>query len=163
VYGLNIAEGRQPDVLIELPGLPHGKGAGRAGILKPNPGKGRFTQRAMVFQDSESRSYEAMLRYAGEKAMAGRPLFDEPLSCCITAVFPCLASWTAQKRIQALQGLVPHAVRPDDDNLIKTRDGLKKIVWTDDSRICESLVRKLYGEKPFLRIEVWRWIPPRLI
>lgn len=147
---------RDPDVVIHLPGPPRGKGAGRAAILPANPAKGRMAARAMVFQDRETQSYEAMLKYAGELAMRGRPIFDCALRVRMTAVFAIPASFSNKKRAEAIAGIVRHTTRPDDDNLIKTRDGLKGVVWRDDCLIVESVVRKFYGERPGLLIEVWQ-------
>ncbi len=46
--------------------------------------------------------------------------------------------------------------RPDLDNLEKTvLDVLTGLVWTDDARICQKLVGKLYGDPPRVEVEVW--------
>jgi Holliday junction resolvase RusA-like endonuclease len=96
-----------------------------------------------------------MLRYAGEQAMAGRPLFAGPLRAVLHAVFQVPASWSNKKREAALAGLAFHTGRPDADNIFKLTDGLNGVVWHDDSQIVEAHVFKLYGEKPMFRVEVW--------
>jgi Holliday junction resolvase RusA-like endonuclease len=111
----------------------------------------------MVFQDKETRNYEAMLRYAGEKAMAGRPILDCALRCRVTAVFAVPQSKPQKWRADALAGYVRHTVKPDDDNLLKVRDSLKGIVFRDDCLFVESVVRKFYGENPCWMIEIWRF------
>jgi len=147
---------REPDVVVYLPGPPKGKGAPRAGILKANPAKGRFQDRAMAFQDTSTRSYEAEVKFAGEKAMAGRSVFAEcMLRCRLTAVFAVPPSKSGRFREQALGGILRPIVKPDDDNLLKIRDALKGIVFHDDNLFVESVVRKFYGANPCWQFECW--------
>lgn len=143
----------EPVVTIYLPGTVRGKGAGKATVGK----YGKMAGKAMVYQDAETRNYEGMVRDAGAKAMAGRPLFDCTLRCRITAVFAVPPSKSNKFRELALAGIERHSVKPDDDNILKTRDGLKGVVFTDDSRFCESTVRKFYGLNPGLLIEIFVW------
>lgn len=45
--------------------------------------------------------------------------------------------------------------RPDIDNLSKSIfDSLNKIVWEDDSQIVEVHAYKIFGDKPFIRMDV---------
>lgn len=155
-----LPDAREPDVLVWLPGPPRGKAAPRAMVLKANPAKGRFTDRAMAFQDKDTRSYEAQIRYAGEMAMRDA-LFSTPLDgmlrCRVTAVFVIPQSMNRKNRDLALAGLLRPTCKPDDDNLLKVRDGLKGVVFRDDALFVESVVRKFYGENPGWQCEVWRW------
>jgi Holliday junction resolvase RusA-like endonuclease len=146
-----------PDVVVYLPGPPRGKGSGRPAILPPNPAKGRLVPKAMIFPDKVSGHYEAMLRYAGEKAMAGRAIFDCPLRCRVIAVFGIPVSKPKKWQAEALAGIIRPTKKPDDDNLIKVRDALKGVVFRDDCLFIESVVRKFYGEHPGLQIEIWKW------
>jgi Holliday junction resolvase RusA-like endonuclease len=145
-----------PDVIVYLPGPPKGKGSGRPFILPANPAKGRFAPRATIFPDKVSGHYEAMLRYAGEKAMTGRPVFDCALRCRVTAMFPVPASKPHRWKENALAGIIRPTVKPDDDNLLKCRDALKGIVFRDDCLFVESVVRKFYWSKPGYMIEIWK-------
>lgn len=45
--------------------------------------------------------------------------------------------------------------RPDLDNLVKSvKDALNGIVWTDDARIVDMIVRKRYGDPPRVEIAI---------
>lgn len=139
---------REPDIVVELPGHPRGKGHGSAVNL---PG----FNRPVILQDSKTRTYQAMVKFAGEQAMAGRPLFDCALRCRVTAVFDVPKSKPKKFRREALGWIVRPTTKPDDDNLLKVRDALKGVVFRDDCLFVESTVRKFYGEKPFWRFEAW--------
>lgn len=158
VAGLLPAGRTEPDVSIYLPGPPRGKASGRAMLLAPNPDKGRLAPKAMILQDSATRSYQSLIRYAGERAMAGRPIFDCPLRGRVTAVMAVPQSKPQKWKAEALAGIVRPIVKPDDDNILKIRDGLKGVVYRDDCLFVESVVRKFYGERPGLLIEIWRFV-----
>jgi len=53
--------------------------------------------------------------------------------------------------------VVSHTVRPDLSNCIKAiEDAMNGIIYTDDSRIISLLAEKYYGERPGVKIDVWR-------
>jgi Holliday junction resolvase RusA-like endonuclease len=150
----------EPDVVVWLPGPPRGKGAPRASVLAANPAKGRFQARAIAFQDGETRSYEAQIKYMGQIAMR-EALLDAPmegmLRCRVTAVFAVPKSMSKRDKAHALAGYIRPTTKPDDDNLLKCRDALKGVVFRDDSLFVESVVRKFYGENPGWQFECWKW------
>lgn len=48
-------------------------------------------------------------------------------------------------------------VKPDLDNLAKCiQDALNGVYYTDDSRICEMMIRKQYGQNPGVEVTVWK-------
>jgi Holliday junction resolvase RusA-like endonuclease len=151
---------RAPDIVVTLNGHPRGKGRPRSRIATGKAGQ----QFVSVYTDKETRTYEAMLRYAAERAMAvgipqGTP--RAPLDCAlrvrVTAVFLPPASWSGKKRREALAGIVRPTGKPDGDNLLKcVGDALNGVVWRDDSLVVEWVIRKFYGERPMLVIETWR-------
>jgi Holliday junction resolvase RusA-like endonuclease len=148
---------REPDVVVELPGPPRGKGRPRSRIATSKAG----SQFVAVYTDKETRSYEAMLRYAGEQAMRAAGL-TAPLDCAlrvrVTAVFSIPASWSMKKRDQARAGYIRPTGRPDCDNCLKQIDGINGVVWRDDSQIIEAVVRKYFGDNPCYMVEVWRFV-----
>lgn len=137
-------------VTIRLAGEPRGKGRPRARIAKAKTG----AQFVTVYTDAQTRSYEALLRDAGQQAMIGRALFDGPLKVKVAAFFSVPQSWSKKKRGQALDGIVRPTGKPDVDNLLKVIDALNGIVWRDDSQIVQCFVSKSYADKPGLLIEV---------
>ena len=151
-------------VVIELRGMPEGKGRGRVGRLKNG--------RPMVFTPAATRKYEDALRYAASQAMQGRAPLEGALSVQMRATFPVPTSWSKKKQAAAL-GLAHRelawpslakwpdlhpkiypCVKPDVDNLLKTLDALNEVVWRDDKQVCEATVVKRYGAEPGIAIVV---------
>jgi Holliday junction resolvase RusA-like endonuclease len=146
---------RPPDVVVTLNGHPRGKGRPRSRIATGKAGQ----QFVAVYTDKETRTYEAMLRYAGDRAAREAGL-QAPLDCAlrvrVTAVFAVPTSWSNKKTREALDGIIRPTGAPDCDNLLKTIDSCNGVVWRDDSLIVEAVTRKFYGLQPMLMIEVWR-------
>lgn len=142
----------KPDITVWMPGLVRGKGRPRSRIMHKRDG----SQFVHTYNPSETRHYEAELKFAAEQAMkklgAGK-LFDEALRVRITAMFAYPSSWSAKKRSNILH----HATKPDGDNIMKcVGDAFNKVVWFDDSRVSEWIIRKYYDDTPGLLVEVWR-------
>jgi Holliday junction resolvase RusA-like endonuclease len=152
------ASKREPDVVFSLPGPPRGKGRPRSRIATSRAGQ----QFIAVYTDAETRSYEAMLRFAGEQAMKAAGFsqpFDCPLRVRVTSIFPIPQSWSAKKQVEAENGLIRPVIKPDWENLAKTLDGVNGVVWRDDALIIDGAIRKFFGRSPMLHVEVWRWSP----
>lgn len=143
---------RQPDVIVWLPGFVRGKGRPRTRVITTKTGQSF----AHHYTDAETRSYEGQLRFAAEEEMDGRPAIDEMMRCRVTAIFQPPASLLKRKQAHIAQGgYIRQAVKPDGDNIMKCLDAFKGVVWTDDSRVAEWLIRKYYGLRPGLLVEVW--------
>ena len=138
----------RPDVSVWLPGIPRGKGRPRSMVMRKRDTCRPFVH---VYSDGETVSYEAELKFAAEKAMRGRRPLDEAMCCRVTALFPWPGSWSEKKKLQ----ITNHTVKPDGDNILKCLDALKGVVWSDDSRVSEWLIRKIFDDIPGLLIEVW--------
>jgi Holliday junction resolvase RusA-like endonuclease len=122
-----------PKVVLELPGPPKGKGRPRTRVV---PGQGGRPAFATIYTDAETKSYEAMVRYAGEQAMAGRHLIEGALRVHVYSVFPIPASWPRKRQAAADEGYIRPTGKPDVDNIIKAGfDSLNGIVWRDDAQI----------------------------
>lgn len=128
--------------IITLEGQPQGK-------ARP-----RFTRRGIAYTPARTRSYEALLRAAGQSAMAGRPPIEGPLAVRMEAVFAVPSSWPNVRRLQALSGAIKPTGKPDADNLVKCCDALNGVAWRDDAQLVDVRVLKRYGPTPGLRIEV---------
>lgn len=78
-------------------------------------------------------------------------IYDEPIGVEVLFVFPPLKSWS-KKKLQELQSnaTIYKDVKPDlTDNLMKGLfDAMNKIVFTDDSKICEVKSKKIFGLEP---------------
>ena len=132
-------------IRIDLPGLPRGKGRGRA-VSTPNG--------ARVYTDAKTRSYEAQLKTFAVQAMRGRLPTALPVRLVMTAFLPVPESWSKRKRAEALAGIIWPLTKPDVDNYLKCCDALNAIVWNDDKQIVNACVMKVYAERPGLTIEI---------
>ncbi len=137
-------------VVIRLDGPVRGKGRHRSRIAKARDGRTFIAN----YADTATKSYEGMLRAEASDAMDGRPLIDGPVLVKIVAVFAVPASWSKRKRADALAGVIRPTVKPDADNIMKTIDSLNGIVFRDDAQVVTATVRKVYGERPGLHIEI---------
>lgn len=137
-------------IVITLPGPVRGKGRHRSRIAKARDGRTFIAN----YADAATRSYEGMLRTVAAAVMGGRPPIEGPVLVKLVAVFAVPASWSKRKRAEALAGLIRPTVKPDGDNILKCCDALNGIVWRDDAQVVSAAIRKVYGERPGLTIEV---------
>jgi len=108
-----------------------------------------------TYTPRKSARYEHALRMEACRCMAGR----EPLDCAVamevTACLPIPQSWPKRRKQQAEDGLIYATKTPDVDNIAKmAADALNGVVYRDDKRITEMLVRKVYSNTPRLVIDV---------
>jgi Holliday junction resolvase RusA-like endonuclease len=133
-------------VEFSVPGEPQGKG--RAKIVKI----GGFSRMATP---EKTVAYEGLIAMAAQQAMAGAPLLEGACELQITAVCSVPASWSGKKKAQALAGVLRPTKKPDADNITKAVcDGMNGIVWTDDVQAVDQRIRKVYGDRPELRVVV---------
>lgn len=130
-------------IIIRLAGEPKGKA---------RPRFSRASGRA--FTPAHTAKYEAALRVAAQDAMGERAPLTEALAVTVIAALPIAASWSKVKQQRARDGLIRPTKRPDVDNFAKSLDGLNEVVFRDDAQIVELTVRKVFSDKPELRIEV---------
>ena len=85
--------------------------------------------------------------FAGQ-ALAHRPAvpLDVPISVTATFYLPRPVS-------RPKKHVLPDR-KPDVDNLAKTIDALEGIIWTNDSRIVDMVIRKRYGNPPRVEISI---------
>lgn len=135
-----------------LDGPPRGKQAPMHRIMRNRLGR----MLPVAYTAAETRAYERALAQVAALHMRGREPEELPVRLDVVAYLPVPPSWNAGKRDAALAGaLVPNA-KPDWDNIGKTMDALKGIVWADDKQVADARVRKLYSERPRLEVNVWR-------
>jgi Holliday junction resolvase RusA-like endonuclease len=133
-------------VVINLPGVPRGKGRPRFSVRGGH---------ARAYTDAQTESYEGALRLAASQAMSGEPPLEGALALIMTAVFPVPASWSRLKRSRAMMGQIRPTGKPDVDNLLKSvADGMNQIVYKDDAQLVSALVMKEYGPIPGITITI---------
>lgn len=144
----------KPDLVVTLPGHPRGKGRHRTRVIVPKDrSKAPF---ATQYPDPETVSYEAMLKYAAEQAMRGRPLYAGALRVRVNALMAVPASWSGKKQREALDGIIRPTGKPDWDNFAKVCDAFNSVVWVDDAQIVDGRVVKAYSQKAGFEIEVYQ-------
>jgi Holliday junction resolvase RusA-like endonuclease len=128
---------------IEICGVPQGKG------------RPRFVRSSgIAFTPAHTRTYEANLKYAAQEAMAGQSPVEGPVRVKVEALFPIPASWSRRKQNEALAGALWPTKKPDADNILKMLDAFNEVVFRDDAQIVEATIRKVYSDRPALRVTV---------
>jgi Holliday junction resolvase RusA-like endonuclease len=131
-------------VVIELRGVPRGKGTARSAPNHPG-----------VFTDSRTRTYTAQLKYAAQQVMGAIPPYPGPIVVEIVAWIPIPKTTLseAQKELARNDKIRP-PTKPDCDNYAKILDALNGVVWVDDKQIVREVIDKVYDDRPGLSINV---------
>lgn len=83
--------------------------------------------------------------------------FDKgiPLTVSITFGMPIPKSASKKRKTDMAAGIIPHTVKPDCDNLVKSiLDALNKAAWYDDAQIVEIRCSKSYANMPYVNIAI---------
>ena len=149
--GMDTERRTKLSVRFVVPGEPRAKGRARSRIAKGKTGQQFVTH----YTPKETVEYENLVRMAAHEAMAGAAPTSFPCAVSIWAFCSVPASWSNKKRAKALAGLVLPTGKPDLDNLEKAiLDGMNKIVFRDDSGVCDVIKRKRYSETPRVEVSV---------
>jgi Holliday junction resolvase RusA-like endonuclease len=128
-------------VIISIPGVPVAKARARFARA------GRFTR---TYDPQQQTTDWARLSdgFAKAKDELGGYI-DGPVAIDAVFVFPIPGSWSRKKKAAAEAGLMPHDIRPDIDNLLKTVMDLGNVyLWRDDKIVARVTARKVYGTDP---------------
>jgi len=99
-------------------------------------------------------AFKATVRMAFQQNYDGPPL-EGPLRCDLTFVMPRPQSmlWKSKPMPR-----VPHAKKPDRDNLDKAfMDALKNLAWIDDAQVCQGNIEKWIAagdEQPHVAVSI---------
>ncbi|MGA7781115.1 MAG: RusA family crossover junction endodeoxyribonuclease [Paraburkholderia sp.] len=131
-------------VVFSVPGTPIAKG--RAKFAR----RGTFVT---TYTPKETVQYENLVRLAAQEAMRGADPFDSPVELTVAIYLPIPQSWSKKKQEKARTGLVGATKKPDADNVLKAlKDGMNGVVYVDDARITDVLLKKRYAVSP--RVDV---------
>jgi len=101
------------------------------------------------FTPPKQRSFAAVLKDYGARAMADAPPLDGPVQLEILAVYQVPASWPKKRRADPVAAW--KTSKPDTDNIGKiVKDALNGVCWRDDAVICSDHLWKRHGEAPRL-------------
>ena len=134
-------------IVIEVPAVP---------IAQPRARATAISGHARVYEPTKHpvAAFKATVRLSAKVAYHGAPL-DKPLNVSLVFVMPRPTNLIWKKRDMPR---LPHAKKPDADNLVKSVfDALNGLLWVDDSQVhCLSVVKWIASgnEQPHVEIGV---------
>jgi Holliday junction resolvase RusA-like endonuclease len=127
-------------------GEPVGKGRPRFAR------RGKFTS---TYTPQKTKTYEDEIRMMAKAAMGSSEPLDTPMTVAIYIRVGIPASYSKQKRKDALSGVLRPTKKPDLDNIAKCfLDGMNDIVYLDDKQVVNLHVTKVYAETPAVEVMV---------
>ncbi len=127
-------------------GEPVGKGRPRFAR------RGKFTS---TYTPQKTKTYEDEIRMMAKAAMGASEPLDTPMTVAIYIRVGIPASYSKQKRKDALEGIIKPMKKPDLDNIAKCfLDGMNDIVYLDDKQVVNLHVTKVYAETPAVEVMV---------
>ena len=127
-------------------GEPVGKGRPRFAR------RGKFTS---TYTPQKTKTYEDEIRMMAKAAMGASEPLDTPMTVAIYIRVGIPASYSKQKRKDALSGIIKPMKKPDLDNVAKCfLDSMNEIVYLDDKQVVNLHVTKVYAETPAVQVMV---------
>ena len=127
-------------------GEPVGKGRPRFAR------RGKFTS---TYTPQKTKTYEDEIRMMAKAAMGASGPLDTPMTVAIYIRVGIPASYSKQKRMDALAGIIKPMKKPDLDNVAKCfLDSMNEIVYLDDKQVVNLHVTKVYAETPAVEVMV---------
>lgn len=114
-------------------------------------GRPRFGQ-GRVYDPSRSRDFKQYVKLVASQHKPPKPLEGE-LHLIVNVYRSIPKSMPKYKRELIKEDKLRPTTKPDVDNYVKSiKDGLKGVIWRDDSQVVSLVVAKWYSENP--RVEV---------
>jgi Holliday junction resolvase RusA-like endonuclease len=121
-------------------------------------GRPRFARRGnfvSTYTPEKTKTYEDEIRMMAKAAMGSSEPLDTPMTVAIYIRVGIPASYSKQKRKDALAGIIKPMKKPDLDNITKCfLDGMNDIVYLDDKQVVNLHVTKVYAETPAVEVMV---------
>ena len=121
-------------------------------------GRPRFARRGAfvsTYTPEKTKTYEDEIRMMARAAMGASEPLDTPVTVAIYIRVGIPASYSKQKRKDALEGIIKPTKKPDLDNIAKCfLDGMNDIVYLDDKQVINLHVTKVYAETPAVEVMV---------
>jgi len=106
--------------------------------------RGNFVQ---TYTPDKTRNYEALIKEAGIQAMGSSEPLETPVTVAIYIRVGIPASFSKQKRKDALAGILKPTKKPDIDNCAKCfLDAMNGHVYLDDKQVINLHVTKVWSE-----------------
>ena len=121
-------------------------------------GRPRFAKRGAfvsTYTPQKTKTYEDEIRMMTKAAMGSSQPLDTPVTVAIYIRVGIPASYSKQKRKDALEGILKPTKKPDIDNIAKCfLDGMNDIVYLDDKQVVNLHITKVYAETPAVEVMV---------
>ena len=121
-------------------------------------GRPRFARRGnfvSTYTPEKTKTYEDEIRMMAKAAMGSSEPLDTPITVAIYIRVGIPASYSKQKRKDALSGVLKPMKKPDLDNVAKCfLDSMNEIVYLDDKQVVNLHVTKVYAETPAVEVMV---------
>ena len=121
-------------------------------------GRPRFARRGAfvsTYSPQKTKTYEDEIRMMAKAAMGSSEPLDTPVTVAIYIRVGIPASFSKQKRKDALEGILKPTKKPDIDNVAKCHlDGIQGIIIFDDKQVINLHVTKVYAETPAVEVMV---------
>lgn len=119
-------------------------------------GRPRFTRNGRTYTDSNTVSYENLVRYAYLEACGGNPKIHKgSVEVCIKAYFSIPKSESKKNKEKMMSGDIRPTKKPDIDNIIKSvLDGLNGVAYGDDKQVVTVIAMKHYSDIPSVEITI---------
>jgi len=121
-------------------------------------GRPRFARRGTfvsTYTPQKTKTYEDEIRMMATAAMGASEPLDTPVTVAIYIRVGIPASYSKQKRKDALSGLLKPTKKPDLDNVAKCHlDAIQGIIILDDKLVVNLHVTKVYAETPAVEVMV---------
>jgi len=121
-------------------------------------GRPRFVRRGTfvsTYTPQKTKTYEDEIRMMATAAMGASEPLDTPVTVAIYIRVGIPASYSKQKRKDALEGILKPTKKPDLDNVAKCHlDAIQGIIILDDKLVVNLHVTKVYAETPAVEVMV---------
>jgi Holliday junction resolvase RusA-like endonuclease len=121
-------------------------------------GRPRFARRGnfvSTYSPQKTKTYEDEIRMMAKAAMGSSEPLDTPVTVAIYIRVGIPASFSKQKRKDALEGILKPTKKPDADNILKCfLDAMNGIVYLDDKQVVNIHLTKVYAETPAVEVMV---------
>ena len=121
-------------------------------------GRPRFARRGTfvsTYTPQKTKTYEDEIRMMATAAMGASEPLDTPVTVAIYIRVGIPASYSKQKRKDALSGVLKPTKKPDLDNVAKCHlDAIQGIIIFDDKLVVNLHVTKVYAETAAVEVMV---------
>jgi Holliday junction resolvase RusA-like endonuclease len=121
-------------------------------------GRPRFARRGnfvSTYSPQKTKTYEDEIRMMAKAAMGSSEPLENHVTVAIYIRIGIPASFSKQKRKDAIEGILKPTKKPDIDNIAKCfLDGMNDIVYLDDKQVVNLHITKVYAETPAVEIMV---------